>query len=108
MEEEAAIIVGRTVKDYAACGVRVPSAAKIVACKCCNTPVALGSAGQHMLATAKVSYVLCRPCAELIASTGPLPISRTVISTDAREQMERVSGMADRVAQLEGKFKKGK
>lgn len=105
MEEQTAIIVGRTVKDYALCGVKAPSTAKVVACKCCDAPLAIGAAGQHMLATAKTSYVLCGPCAERIASKGPLAVSRTVISTDMREQMKRVPGMADRVANLEAKFK---
>ena len=108
MDEEAAVIVGRTVKDYAVCGVKVPGTAKVVPCKCCDTPVALGSAGQHMLATVKTSCVLCCPCADRIASMGPLPVTRTVISTDVREQMERVPGMADKVADLERKFKKEK
>ena len=74
MDEEAAVIVGRTVQDYAVCGVKVPGTAKVVPCKCCDTPVALGSAGQHMLATVKTSYgVLCCSCADRTLAWGRSP-----------------------------------
>jgi hypothetical protein len=105
MQEDAAIIVGRSVSDYALSGVRVPKGAQIVPCKSCNASVALGSAGQEMLAKAKRAYVLCTPCMEIIANKGRLPISEIRHSADMREQAGSSPGVAKRVADLERKLK---
>jgi hypothetical protein len=105
MQEQEAIIVGRSVTDYVMSGAKVPEGARIVPCYCCHASVALGSTGQEMLAKAKRAYVFCTPCMEIIANKGKLPIVEIHHSAEMRTQVERNPDVAKRVADLERKLK---
>ena len=58
----AFIIVGRSVRDYIACGSAPPAASVQTPCVFCGETIALGAAGQNTLKTKGVRcFVFCSP-----------------------------------------------
>lgn len=100
MNEEVALIVGRSVSDYAACGQQMPVGVKIVPCVTCGDRIALGATGQASLATGPLSLVFCTPCMRRLASKRIIKASDAITSPDLQEQFRRNPGLEKQVTDL--------